>query len=312
MSMIILAPLAGVTDRAFRNVCRYYGADFATTEMVSAKGIYYKDKKSSELMDISSDNGAAAIQLFGSEPEVMEYAVTEAMKRNPFSIDINMGCPVPKIVGNGDGSALMKDIKRAEKVIHAAVRASSVPVSVKFRSGFDDKSINAVEFAQMCEGAGAYSVCVHGRTREQFYFGNADYEIIAKVKSSVKIPVTGNGDIFSPQDAKRMFDETGCDNVAVARGALGNPFIFTQIKQYLKYGEYCSLTVSEKLDTVLLQARLMLEYKSERITVLEMRKHFAWYVKGIPCAAYYKTRIFGAENILQLENIAAEIKQRNI
>ncbi|PWM46421.1 MAG: tRNA dihydrouridine synthase DusB [Clostridiales bacterium] len=307
MIKITLAPLAGVTDRAFRNICRCFGADFATTEMVSAKGLYYGDKKSSELMDISHDNGRAAIQLFGSEPEIMAFAVSEAVKRKPSSIDINMGCPMPKIVNNGDGSALMKDIKKAESVIKAAVNAGDVPISVKFRSGYDSQSINAVEFAQMCESAGASSICIHPRTREQLYTGTADYTIIAAVKNAVKIPVVGNGDIFTPKDAEKMLEQTGCDSISVARGALGNPFIFTQIKQYLGKGSFSQFTAEERLNAALSQAREMCEYKPERIAVPEMRKHMAWYIKGMYGAAKYKNRIFEAKTMAQITDIVNEM-----
>ena len=307
MIKITLAPLAGITDRAFRNICRKYGADFATTEMVSAKGIYYGDRKSEGIMDISGDNGETAIQLFGSEPEIIAFAVSEAIKRNPASIDINMGCPMPKIVNNGDGSALMKDIKKAESVIKAAVKASDVPVSVKFRSGYDSDNINAVEFALMCESAGAASICVHPRTREQLYTGKADYQIIADVKRAVSIPVVGNGDIFSPDDAKRILEQTGCDSISVARGALGNPFIFTQIKEYFSTGQYSKYTTEERLLAALSQAKEMCEYKPERVAVPEMRKHMAWYMKGIFGAAKYKNRIFEAKSMGQIENIINEI-----
>ena len=243
---VFLAPLAGVTDRAFREICREQGADGVCTEMVSAKGIWYKDKKTADLLYFGEKEEPCGIQLFGSEAEIVAHGVTHALTYRPAWIDLNMGCPVPKIVKNGDGSALMKDIAKAESVIRAAVKAAGeTPLTVKFRLGFE--SDISVEFAQMCESAGATAICLHARTRSQMYAGKADWSAIGRVKNVVKIPVMGNGDIFSPEDAVRMFEVTGCDHVMVARGALGNPFLFAQIKQLQKTGGYDEPTPVQRL-----------------------------------------------------------------
>lgn len=307
---ISLAPMAGVTDRAFRLICRRYGADAVTSEMVSSKGMYYKDKKTSELLSFSPEERPVGIQIFGSDPEIMALAAAEVSKLGPDSIDINMGCPVPKIVNNGDGSALMKNPQLAGQIISAVVAASSVPVSVKFRAGYDAGKINAVPFAEMCAANGASAVTVHGRTRDQMYSGKADWEIIRKVKKAADIYVYGNGDVFSPEDAARMLEYTGCDGVAVGRGAMGNPFIFSQIKEYLSYGKYRKYSYGEKLCVALDHIRLMCSFKGERIAVPEARKHMAWYLKGMPCSAEYKNRIFSAVSYSQLEEITREYISR--
>lgn len=292
-----LAPLAGVTDKAFRKICKRYGADIMTTEMVSAKGIYYKDKKTTLLLDFDESEQPIGIQIFGSEPDIMAYAAKKVEELKPAFIDINMGCPMPKIINNGDGSALMKDLKKAEKVITAVVKSVKIPVTVKFRAGYDANNINAVELAKICEVSGVSAVTVHGRTREQLYSGNADWDIISEVKSAVKIFVYGNGDIFKPQDAINMQKQTGCDGVAVARGALGNPFIFTQIKALISGEQYPVWSDKQKLDTAIEQIRMMCEYKPEHIAISEARKHIAWYLKGMYGSTNCKTKIFSAKTL---------------
>ena len=290
---VFLAPMAGVTDLPFRCMCRDFGCGFVYSEMVSAKGLYYKDKKTATLMRIDEKEKPCAIQIFGSEPDIMATVVPEVLKTGADIIDINMGCPTPKIVNNGDGSALMKNPRLAGKVIRAVTDASKVPVTVKFRMGWDSQSINAVEFAKIAEANGASAVTVHGRTREQFYSGQADWNIIKEVKYAVKIPVIGNGDIFSAQHAKRMFEETGCDAVMVGRGAEGNPFIFKQINELLKMGEVTYFpTNREKVECAKKLLVDLVKEKGENRGVKEARKHIAWFIKGLPGNAQIKTTVF--------------------
>ncbi|MBQ1965089.1 MAG: tRNA dihydrouridine synthase DusB [Clostridia bacterium] len=302
---VFLAPLAGVTDRAFREICREQGADGVCTEMVSAKGIWYKDKKTADLLYFGEKEEPCGIQLFGSEAEIVAHGVTHALTYRPAWIDLNMGCPVPKIVKNGDGSALMKDIAKAESVIRAAVKAAGeTPLTVKFRLGFE--SDISVEFAQMCESAGATAICLHARTRSQMYAGKADWSAIGRVKNVVKIPVMGNGDIFSPEDAVRMFEVTGCDHVMVARGALGNPFLFAQIKQLQKTGGYDEPTPVQRLQMGRKIAEKMLEYKPEVLAAAEAKKQVVWCMKGLRDNAKYKNRIFASRSAEELFSVLAE------
>ncbi|MDY3928605.1 MAG: tRNA dihydrouridine synthase DusB [Clostridia bacterium] len=290
---IFLAPMAGVSDLPFRNLCFEYGCGFAYTEMVSAKGLYYKDKKTESLMKLDNQKGQSAIQIFGSEPDIMAQIIPEVMKYNPSAIDINMGCPTPKIVNNGDGSALMKNPGLVGRVIRAVSDAADVPVTVKFRKGWDEKSVNVIELAKIAEANGASAICVHGRTREQFYSGAADWDIIEKVVKAVSVPVIGNGDIFTCYDAKRMLDETGCAGVMVARGAQGNPFIFRQINELLTTGSV-EFVPSEQ-DKILTAIRLLkglVKEKGENRGVKEARKHIAWFIKGIRGSSELKNKIF--------------------
>ena len=281
-----LAPMAGVADRAFRELCVDFGAAYVVGEMVSAKGITYNNDKSLELLEMSDKERPCAIQLFGYEPDVMARAAEISLKFKPDIIDINMGCPAPKIALNGSGSALMKNPDLCGKIVEAVKNAVDVPVTVKIRKGWDNNSVNAVEVAKICEQAGASAVAVHGRTRQQQYMPPADWEIIKQVKQAVKIPVIGNGDITNAYLAVKMLEETGCDLVMIGRGALGNPFIFREINMLTEH-ERVPLEVSntERIAVLLRHIQKLCEYKGEVIGMKEARKHAAWYFKGIPGAA---------------------------
>lgn len=281
-----LAPMAGVADRAFRRLCAQYGAAYLVGEMVSAKGLTQGSKKSAQLLERDCSRQPFAVQLFGGEPESMGAAVALAMEYHPDIIDINMGCPAPKITGNGGGSALMRDISLASRIIQAVKKESPVPVTVKFRKGWDNEHINAVEFAHMAEQSGADAITLHGRTREQMYAPPVDWEVIAQVKAAVGIPVIGNGDVTSPETAKALYEQTGCDLIMVGRGALGAPWIFRQIDQYLTTGHYEPTPgTEERMAVMLQQMKLLVEYSGEEAGMREARKHCGWYMSGIRGAA---------------------------
>lgn len=321
---LFLAPLAGVSDRAFRDICRRHGAEYTVSEMVSAKALCYEqatkrlDKiRTAPLASVYSYELPMAIQLFGSEPEFMaraasliesgEYLGREGDAR-PIAIDINMGCPVHKVVGNGEGSALMKNPRLAGEIVRAVVKAVNLPVTVKIRAGWDPNSINAPEVAKILEDAGASLIAVHGRTRSQMYAPSSDNKVIAEVKKSVSVPVVGNGDIYSADDAVRMIEETDCDGVMIARGALGNPWIFEEIRARLEGREYVFPTAEEKLKEALVQIEQMIKEKGEFVAVAESRKHLSWYTKGMQGAAGARSAINSAKTFDEMKEILKELK----
>jgi len=308
---LILAPMAGVTDLPFRLLCKEQGAGLLCMEMVSAKAILYKNKNTEELLSIDPRENPVSLQLFGSDPVIMGE-IAKQIEERPFDIlDINMGCPVPKVVNNGDGSALMKNPVLAGKIIESTVKAIQKPVTVKIRKGFDDDHVNAVEMARIAQECGAAAVAVHGRTREQFYSGKADWDIIRQVKEAVSIPVIGNGDILTANDVIRMGEQTGCDGFMIARGAEGNPWIFKQILQAFETGaEPEKPEFPEVRDMILRHARMQIEFKGEYTAIREMRKHAAWYTAGYKNSSRLRARVCEVETYEELAALFDEVLER--
>lgn len=301
---IALAPMAGVTDLPFRLLCKEQGCGLMYTEMVSAKALLYKNRNTKPLLETRPEEEPVAVQLFGSDPEIMSEMALQ-LEEGPYAIiDVNMGCPVPKIVNNGEGSALMKDPKLAEQILTAMVKKLHKPVTVKFRKGFNDSNINAVEFAKMAESCGVAAVAVHGRTREQYYSGKADWDIIRQVKETVGIPVIASGDIFTPEDAAACLEQTGCDGLMLARGVRGNPWLFHQIREYLEHGTLeAKPSREEMVQMILRHARMLIECKGELMAMREMRKHVAWYTAGYPGSASLRRRVNEIEKYEDLERL---------
>lgn len=301
---LILAPMAGVTDLPFRLLCREQGAGLLCMEMVSAKAISYGNKNTESLLTIDRREPPVSLQLFGSDPDIISE-MAKRIEERPFSIlDINMGCPVPKVAGNGEGSALMKDPALVEQIVSKTVKAIRKPVTVKIRKGFDEAHVNAVEIARIAEASGAAAVAVHGRTREQYYQGKADWDIIRQVKEAVRIPVIGNGDVVSPESAERMLEETGCDGIMIGRGAQGNPWIFRQILYQMETGQKAAPPpLSEVKEMILRHARMLVEYKGSRTGIREMRKHAAWYTAGYPHSARLRAKVNEVKSLDELEDL---------
>lgn len=309
-NQLILAPMAGVTDLAFRQICREHGAGLTVTEMASAKALEYGDKKTPRLLRLARGEHPASAQIFGSDPACMARSAKRALELSGCDIiDINMGCPAPKIVGNGDGSALMKSPDLAARIVAAVKQAVSVPVTVKFRMGWDAQSVNCVEFARLCERAGADMVAVHGRTRSQQYSGTANWDIIRAVKEAVSIPVAANGDVFAPQDVPRILAHTGADFVMIGRGSLGDPWIFERAHALMQTGVLPPLPpFAERIDTAVRQIELAVADKGERVALLEARKHVNWYLKGVSHVRDFKKRISALTRLDELYALADEMK----
>jgi len=301
---VFLAPMAGVTDLPFRLLCKKQNCGMVYTEMVSAKGLLFENEKTGSLLQVDEREHPVAAQLFGSDPDIIAEMAKRVEETPVDMIDINMGCPALKITRNGEGSALMKTPERIGEIVYRVARSIEKPLTIKIRKGFDDNSINAVEIAKIAEDAGADAIAIHGRTREQFYTGKADWNIIKEIKDAVGIPVIGNGDIVKPQDAKDMLDKTGCDAVMIGRGAQGNPWIFSRTNHYLETGEILPMpTVEERIATALYHAEMILTYKGDYIGIRQMRSHLAWYIKGLPNSSEMRVKINKIDNLEELKSV---------
>ncbi|HHW07853.1 MAG TPA: tRNA dihydrouridine synthase DusB [Clostridia bacterium] len=303
---VFAAPMAGVTDKAFRILAKEQGCGLVYTEMVSAKGLVYRNERTMEMLDLAGEEKPLAVQLFGAEPEVVAEGAVMAEAAGASMIDINMGCPVPKVVKNGEGSALMQNPSLAGRIVVAVAKKVKVPVTVKIRAGWCRNTINAVDFAKAMVDAGAQAVTVHGRTRDQFYSGKADWDIIRQVAAAVHVPVIGNGDIWTPADGARMLEETGCTAIMIGRGALGNPWIFSRTIAYLEQGVLRpEPSPRERMDMALRHLELVVSFKGEVVGVREMRKHLAWYIKGMRGAARMREEVFSAKTVAEVKEIIA-------
>ena len=306
-----LAPMAGVADRAMREICAKYGAGFTVGELTSARGVMQGDKKSARLLECFKCDAICASQLFGRDPEIMAQAALRAETLNPDFIDINMGCPAPKVAGHGGGSALMKEPELATKIVQEVVKVSNVPITVKMRAGWDNDNLNAVELARMCEAAGAAAITVHGRTRKQMYAPPVNYDIIRDVKKAVKIPVIANGDVSDAKSAKFMYEYTGCDYVMVGRGAQGNPFVFEEINAFFEGRNYTAPTLEERFKTCFEQIKLMHKYKEPRTAILESRKQTAWYLTGLRGSAALRRMCGEISSLSDIELIFEKALEQN-